>query len=103
MFYKDTIFLIEARRKCGAFTFIGHKTFARVYNMIHDDLDRRPKITIYAPSIFLKALKLSWRRFIFIFNTMLELKNACPKDFLQVKGAQFFLIILGGGGWGGGG
>ena len=29
---------------------------------------------------------------------MLELKNACPKDFLQVKGAQFFLIILGGGG-----
>ena len=30
---------------------------------------------------------------------MLELKNACPKDFLQVKGAQFFLIILGGGGW----
>ena len=33
---------------------------------------------------------------------MLELKNACPKDFLQVKGAQFFLIILGGGGWGGG-
>ena len=32
---------------------------------------------------------------------MLELKNACPKDFLQVKGAQFFLIILGGGGGGG--
>ena len=31
---------------------------------------------------------------------MLELKNACPKDFLQVKGAQFFLIILGGGGGG---
>ena len=32
---------------------------------------------------------------------MLELKNAYPKDFLLVKGAQFFLIMLGGGGWGG--
>ena len=90
--------MIGARIKCGSFTFIGHKTFARVYNMIHNDLYRRPRITIYVPSIFLKALKLSWCGFI--FNTMLGLKNTYHKDFLLAKRCAVLLNYFRGWGWG---